>query len=732
MRRVGRAAVLVPAVLLAGVLRPALAEPVSPSSTVVLSLAQRPGAAASLRQLARTALAPTARGLTATRAAADRRTRVEALAPDADHLATVLAFARSHDLQVRRADRWTVTLAGPADRLARLFGTTLTYGRARSAPVVPAALRAHVGLVSGLDDRPLLRPHLVPSGLTSSGLRLTYDVPDGWSGAGVTVGTLNLTGWNPKDLTTYAAAAGIPLAAGQITTVPVDNPPNPLVPDGTGDDVEVSMDAEAVLAAAPQAKQRMYFAPNNGVGTIDAFNQMAADGVAGRLHVASTSWGLCEKDLQGYDAYVAQVGQAIDRMLAAGVTLFAAAGDAGIYDCSTESSVDNTPAVDFPASHPGAVAVGGTRLGETETTWGNLLASPGPTTYAGDGGGGGRSALFSRPSYQAGVGPTESQRLVPDVASVADPYTGLGIYNQGTWLLGGGTSLGAPTWAGLTAAALSGVGRTTGLGDVHAALYAHPEAFRDVVAGSNGNPAGPGFDLATGIGVPVWKTLGSILTGPLVDVAAPATTVSAVLSPGTDTRVRFAWTGHDAFPSAGLGPTLVTVSMVGGGRVWSASTTATSVVLRLAVGRTYVLTARSTDKAGHTGPAATTRVTVPFDDASYRKFGSWGRSGLTGDYLGSHLLSRTKGTAVSMSVTARSITLGFVKAPSAGYADVYLDGRKVTRVDLWSRTVLRRQPVRVLSATRSGYHVVRVVVVGTHRSGATSSWVMPDSLLAVP
>jgi kumamolisin len=737
------------ALLVAGTaLHPGSAAAATGTSTVVLSLAQRPGAASALHQLARTALAPAAHGAAAARAATDRRTALARLAPDATHQDAVVAFARAHGLQVLRADGWSVTLDGPADTLARLFGTTLAHGRAAAPPVVPASLRADVTSVVGLDDRPLLRPRLVP-GLTSAALRLQYGVPlTGWSGSGVTVGTLNLTGWDPTDLTTYAGAALLPLAPGQITTVPVDNPPNPLVPDGSGNDIEVAMDAQAILAAAPQARQRMYFAPNNGVGTVDAFNQMAADGASGLLQVASTSWGLCERDLQPYPTYVAQVGQAIDRMLAAGVTLFAASGDAGIYGCSRPSAVDNTLSVDFPASYPGTVAVGGTRLGLTETAWGNLLTNPG-TAYAGNGSGGGRSALFGRPSYQVGVGGSETQRLVPDVASVADPSTGLGIYNVGSWLLGGGTSLGAPTWAGLTAAALSGAGRTSGLGDVHGLLYAHPEGFRDITSGSNGYPAGTGFDLATGLGTPVWSTLGPLVTSSAAppapapaapapappapaDTAAPTSTAAAILTPGTDTRVRFSWAGRDPVPSAGLGPYRVQVNLLGSSTVWATTTAATAQVLRLVPGRTYVLTVRSSDLAGHIGPATAARVTVPLEDTSFVRAGSWSRIALVGDYLGAHLRSRTRGSAVAATVYGRTITLGFVRAPYAGFADVYVDGVRVRRLDLWASTTLRRQTVRVLAATRPARHTARVVVVGAHRAGATGNWVMPDSLLAVP
>jgi hypothetical protein len=713
MRRLRPALGLLAAVVLGAGLHPAAAA--SPPGTVLLSLAQRPGDAATLHRLAH--------------GHGDRRAALAQLAPAATHLAAVERYAREQHLTVRRADAWTVTLAGPADTLATAFGTRQQQGRAISALHVPASLRTDVTTVSGLDPRPLLRPQLVPFGLTGAAVRLRYGVPlVGWTGAGVTVGTLNLTGWDPTDLTTYAGAAGLGVAPGQVTTIAVDGPANPLVPDGSGDDIEVAMDAQAILATAPAAKQRMYFAPNDGVGTVDVFNQMALDGAAGLLQVASTSWGLCETLLQSSPWYVTQMTQAIDRMLAAGVTLYAASGDSGKYDCSRPDAVDNTPSVDFPASYPGVVAVGGTRAGLTETAWGNLLASPG-TSFAGNGGGGGRSVLFSRPGYQGGSDP---QRQVPDVSSVADPSTGLGIVSGGSWLLGGGTSLGAPTWAGLTAAALSAAGRTTGLGDIHATLYAHPEAFQDVLAGSNGYAAAPGYDLATGLGTPNWGVLGPILTGLPTDTAAPTTTVTAGLLTGTDTRVRFRWAGHDPSPSSGIASYAVQVTQVGGGSVWSTTTGANSTMLTLAQGRSYVLTTRTKDVAGHVGPPATVRVSLPRDDAAFSRTGTWNRRDRSGDFLGSHVLSGARGSSATLTVTGRSAVLSVLRAPSAGYLDVYVDGVRTTRLDLYAASVLPRQAVRVLSSSTSGTHTIRLVVVGAHRAAATGSYVFLDSVTVSP
>ena len=95
-------------------------------------------------------------------------------------------------------------------------------------------------------------------------------------------------------------------------------------------------------------------------------------------------------------------------------------------------------------------AVGGTTL--STDAHGNWLAEQGwydvPLTQ---GSGGGSSVLFSRPPWQVGhehAGPHD-RRLVPDVAAVADPFTGVKFVFRQQVLVGGGTSQSAPIWAGL-------------------------------------------------------------------------------------------------------------------------------------------------------------------------------------------------------------------------------------------------------------------------------------------
>ncbi len=466
--------------------------------------------------------------------------RLRDLAPAVTHRDAALRFATGHGLEVVRADAWTVTVSGPAAAIAADFGTsvhTSAAGTWAPGPAVPASLAGDVSSLVGLDTRPLHHPHATLNGTdnpqTSASIRSAYDLPAAWRGAGVTVGVLNLAGWNPGDLTTFARHEGIPLAAGQVTEVSVGADPRAL--DGAGSEFEVAMDAEAVLAAAPEARQRLYFAPNTSAGVVSAFQAMAADAEAGLLQVVTTSWGICEKafDTSEPAATREAYAVAIDRLVAAGATLFAASGDAGAFDCSYADVPDNEAVVDFPASYVNTVGVGGTTLtpGHPEVAW----HDQGFDNYLGDGSGGGQSVEQPLPGYQAGLVAGATHRLVPDVAADGDPQSGLKVYvrSQGGWGVGGGTSLSSPLWAGMLASALSSQVRSTGLGNILPALYAGAAdpggGLVDITAGHNGLfNAGAGYDQVTGLGVPRWSALGPRLLAatPVVPTSGTASRAS--------------------------------------------------------------------------------------------------------------------------------------------------------------------------------------------------------------
>jgi subtilase family serine protease len=132
-------------------------------------------------------------------------------------------------------------------------------------------------------------------------------------------------------------------------------------------------------------------------------------------------------------------------------------------------------------------------------------------------GGGGTSAYTPKPSYQNTFS-TDPRRDTPDVAYNADPNTGVAVIYRGGLYQFGGTSIGAPQWAGLLAlvnqgrvtAGKSTLGTGTTYGTpqtIYAVAASTPSAFHDITTGSNGFPATVGYDKATGLGSPIANLL---------------------------------------------------------------------------------------------------------------------------------------------------------------------------------------------------------------------------------
>lgn len=436
----------------------------------------------------------------------ERTERAAEAAPTGRRL--VERWLADHGFTVEGSTAWTVTARGPAHRLTR-----------RLPPVLRSSVLSVVPEAAGT-----MRPRAVPVGYAPRDLRDAYAVQG--DGAGTTVATIQFSGWQARDAEVFARAAGIRLSAGQITSIPVAGARTD-VADGTGGDAEVALDVEAVLGGAPAARQLVFVAPNTASGAVAVYDAVATAAERDGLTAVSISWGACEQETA--PSLLRALEQSLARMVAAGATVLAASGDAGAYGCAAPGDPDPRLAVDYPASSPSVLAVGGTTLTRsggawTETAWSDRRTSaPG---YAGVGTGGGLSTLFPRPAWQAGSGP----RAVPDVAAVADPRTGIGVYlpdgDGSGWVAGGGTSGSAPLLAGHLASTVSQLGRRLGLGRVHVPLYAAARTgtgFRDVVRGDNlRHRAGPGHDLATGLGGPQWSALAPVLAAPAL--VAPAAT----------------------------------------------------------------------------------------------------------------------------------------------------------------------------------------------------------------
>jgi subtilase family serine protease len=167
----------------------------------------------------------------------------------------------------------------------------------------------------------------------------------------------------------------------------------------------------------------------------------------------------------------------------------------------TASSGDGGYGVEFPAASQYVTAVGGTTL--TKTTGGR-----GWTETAWSGAGSGCSAYIAKPSWQTNGSCT--RRTVADVSAVANPSTGVSVYDSfayrgsSGWLVFGGTSVASPIIASVYA--LAGNASSVIAGSYP---YSHTSSLFDITSGSNGScggsllcTAGVGYDGPTGLGTP--------------------------------------------------------------------------------------------------------------------------------------------------------------------------------------------------------------------------------------
>ncbi|WP_051740256.1 protease pro-enzyme activation domain-containing protein [Kitasatospora sp. MBT66] len=456
----------------------------------------------------------------------------------------VRAYLTAQGLTVTEvsANRQVVNARGTTAQVSQAFGThesayvdpqtQRSFFANDAAASVPSELAATVQGVSGLDNHPVRRTHLVrpgtpasdvapgatpgavpgavaasPSGLSPAQYTGAYNLNrTGADGTGVTVALWEFDGYSKSNLTTYDSQYG--LSGPAVSTVSVDGANYDSRPgDGQG---EVELDSEIVRGAAPKATQLVYEAPNSDQGEIDMANKIVSDN---RVSVISISWGSCEPDTT--PASMTAVDNAFKQAAAQGISVFSASGDDGSRDCTRSTSGSTVKAVDFPASSPHQTGVGGTNL---KVSAGNAYSSESAWSTAG----GGVSTVFAKPSWQTGTGVNGTMRTVPDVSSNADPQSGFAIYTAGGWQVYGGTSAAAPLWSGY-AAQFNQKAKAAGqpvLGEAGPRLYAlansssYGTTFHDVTTGSNQDfPTRTGYDQVTGWGSPVADALTTALLG---------------------------------------------------------------------------------------------------------------------------------------------------------------------------------------------------------------------------
>ncbi|HLJ68725.1 MAG TPA: S53 family peptidase [Chloroflexota bacterium] len=449
----------------------------------------------------------------------------------------VLAWLRARELtgRWRRGDDW-LYVTGPTRAIERAFHTAIhVYLSPRKTrflaapldPVIPPALHLLVTGASHVSNYFQPQKYAIPAGgLTPGGLLKAYDIQPlrnlGFSGQGQTVVFFELDGYKQADFDQFTSKFGLP-------------PIHPIIRGGprlSTIEGETEMDLEVVHAIAPQARLVLYnidwsAALNSatsfadlGNKTIPLQDQMITENPGA---VISESWGICETL---FGPQVSALYESLYRKAdSLGETAFVSTGDSGAFTCLEAKNPGTPPGPDslgtsLPAVASGATAVGGTRLSvRTDGSWFNETVWEDPPLA--EGGGGGVSAYVARPSWQRGPGVDNLQvdpnrmREIPDVSADADPDSGTANITGGQSSQGGGTSQSAPIMAGIATLVNQYLAsrHLHRLGFLNPALYAlaagHPlyPTFHDVTIGSNlYYPAGPGYDLASGLGsVDAWN-----------------------------------------------------------------------------------------------------------------------------------------------------------------------------------------------------------------------------------
>ncbi|KKD03395.1 S53 family peptidase [Streptomyces sp. WM6386] len=307
--------------------------------------------------------------------------------------------------------------------------------------------------------------------------------------------------------------------------------------NGAGETIAIVDAYDDPNAAADLATYRSYYGLSACTVANGCFKKVSQTGSTTSLPTADSGWaGEISLDLDMVSAIapnanillveaksssMADLGTAVNEAVKLGAKFVSNSygGSESSSDTSYDSSYFNHPGVaitvsagdeaygaEYPAGSKYVTSVGGTALstssntrGWTETVW---------KTSSTEGTGSGCSAYDAKPSWQTDTGCTK--RMISDVSAVADPATGVSVYDSygsdGTgWNTYGGTSASAPIIASVYALA----GTPSSSSYPAQFPYADTSALNDVTSGNNGScttsyfcTAGSGYDGPTGLGTP--------------------------------------------------------------------------------------------------------------------------------------------------------------------------------------------------------------------------------------
>ena len=493
--------------------------------------------------------------------------------------------------------------------------------------------------------------------LTPKDLATIYNISPAYSaglnGSGQSIAVVGQSEIVMADIEHFQTAAGFS----------IKDPIRKFVPNSgtativTGDESESDLDLEYASTMAPGATIYFYYTGNNS--NFNVWNSIETAVTDNLAQIISSSYGVCEP-LVPQAFYNSLNGTFLAQAAAQGQTVISAAGDGGSTDCSGATGASTAQqqalSVDFPASSQYVTGVGGTEFPAADVASGNstYFSSNGnsdvtpnsalsyiPEQVWNDNstgnisaGGGGISTLTPRATWQAGVTgiPSGTFRLVPDISLSTSPNNAGYLYcssdsstkitgscangfrdtNSTNLTVAGGTSFGAPIFAGMIAIINQKMGSRQGMANTK--LYSlaansstYASAFHDTINGNNncsaaGATACPttipaatnysattGYDLASGLGsvnfnglLTAWSgstaTTGSFtLAATNVTIAAGGTGTSTVtVTPQNGYAGTVAWTVSSSPSSADVCFAMTNLAVSGTSAVTASLTIKTS------------------------------------------------------------------------------------------------------------------------------------------------------------
>ena len=532
-------------------------------------------------------------------------------------------------------------------------------------PSVPAAIEPLALAVMGLDDflpkrpgRPRGMASPQPQSTTAAGnhelspadIGIIYDIAPLWAkgidGTGLKIAVIGQHDIDMTDVALFRSYYGLP-----------KNDPQKLLVPGSADPAvsccEAHLDLEWAGAVAPKATLIFVYTHNASTAAFYAIDQNLAP-------VITYSFLSCEAKITSGSAGASANQAEAQKANAQGITWAASTGDSGAAGCGAISGpVQEGLAVGSPSTIPEVTAVGGTEFNEGSGSYWNSANAADHSSALGyipekawndsangtslSSTGGGASIYYPKPPWQTGPGvPNDQHRDVPDISFTASAqhdgylYAASGVIKCCV----GGTSASTPVFAGVLALLnqyqiSTGVQSRPGLGNVNPMLYTlaqtTPGIFNDITVGSNivpcdvgtkdcpdgtlGFKAGPGYDLATGLGsadiyklVTQWTAHASTATTTTVAASPTSIAVTASLKLTATVKANTGTSTPTGSVNFAVGSTtLGSVTLAGSGGTATASLTIAGN--QLAVGTNKIMASFS-GSTGYSPSSATVTVTV--------------------------------------------------------------------------------------------------------------------------